>query len=79
MSKLYEARHSVRSTQTKAFPLRWMAPESFLKSPPSFTPQTDVWSFGITMWEVLEETEPYQGVNETQVIRELIETPHVRL
>ena len=32
-------------------PVRWMALESLLEN--SYTTKSDVWSFGVTMWELV--------------------------
>ena len=47
------------------FPLRWMAPESFKKR--EFSPASDVWSFGIVMWEMYNPTKlPYDSMNDME-------------
>ena len=44
------------------FPIRWMAPESLMKK--EFSPASDVWSFGVIMWEMYNPSElPYKGMS----------------
>jgi serine/threonine protein kinase len=55
----------VSQTKTK-FPIRWMAPESLMKK--EFSPASDVWSFGVIMWEMYNPSElPYKGLDNLQV------------
>eukprot|EP00029_Vermamoeba_vermiformis_P001486 TRINITY_DN1165_c0_g1_i1.p2 TRINITY_DN1165_c0_g1~~TRINITY_DN1165_c0_g1_i1.p2 ORF type:complete len:303 (+),score=61.02 TRINITY_DN1165_c0_g1_i1:1883-2791(+) len=46
-------------TDSTVGPVCWMAPESLTSQKYSF--KTDVWSFGILMFEVLARQEPYKG------------------
>ncbi|KER27862.1 LOW QUALITY PROTEIN: hypothetical protein T265_13696 [Opisthorchis viverrini] len=49
-------------------PIRWMAPESLQKA--RFTSQSDVWSYGVVLWEVATMAcLPYRGMSHEQVIR----------
>ena len=44
----------------------WMAPESLMKK--EFSPASDVWSFGVIMWEMYNPSElPYKGMDNMQV------------
>ncbi len=40
-------------TASEVGPLRWMAPESLRSR--VYSKQTDVWSFGVTAWEVFNK------------------------
>ncbi|KAK0179611.1 hypothetical protein PV327_005349 [Microctonus hyperodae] len=58
-----ETRH-----ERNALPIRWMAPESLIYS--SFTTKTDVWSFGILMWEIVTlGSTPYPDMAAREVMR----------
>ncbi|NXR11956.1 INSR protein, partial [Semnornis frantzii] len=49
-------------------PVRWMAPESLKDG--VFTACSDVWSFGVVLWEISSLAEqPYQGLSNEQVLK----------
>ena len=52
-------------------PIRWMATESFYGK---FSVKSDVWSFGITVWEIftLAQNEPYHEMTDEQLIADAI-------
>jgi len=48
-------------------PVRWMAPESIKDG--KFTSQSDVWSYGVVLWEMATLAEqPYQGFTNDEVM-----------
>ncbi|NXF04409.1 ROS1 kinase, partial [Smithornis capensis] len=48
-------------------PVRWMAPESLIDG--VFTSRSDVWAFGVLMWETLTlGQQPYPGFSNTEVL-----------
>lgn len=52
-------------------PVRWMAPESLKDG--IFTTKSDVWSFGVVLWEIVTFAEqPYQGLANEEVLKYVI-------
>ena len=39
-------------------PLKWMAPEALVQK--KYSTKSDVWSFGVTVVEILSQEEPYK-------------------
>lgn len=60
-------------------PVRWMPPEAILYG--KFTTETDIWSFGVVMWEIFSfGLQPYYGYSNPEVIevvraRQILPTP----
>lgn len=57
--------------QIKEVPVRWWAVEVFLSSP--YTSQSDVWSYGVTMWEVFSRADtPYSHIQQNHHVIEAV-------
>jgi len=64
---IYEADY-YRMAGKKELPIRWMAPESIKDG--VFDSQSDVWSFGVVLWEIVTLAEqPYCGLGNDQVCK----------
>ncbi|CAK9830355.1 Focal adhesion kinase 1 [Anthophora retusa] len=69
LSRWVEERNYYTASKCK-LPIKWMAPESINFR--RFTTSSDVWMFGVCMWEILMlGVKPFQGVKNSEVIRKL--------
>ncbi|KRG03097.1 discoidin domain-containing receptor 2 isoform X2 [Drosophila mojavensis] len=57
--------------QTQPMPIRWMAWESVLLA--KFSTKSDVWSFAVTLWEILTfaREQPYEHMTDANVIENI--------
>ena len=71
MSRSLYASHYYRIQGQFALPVRWMSIECFYGK---FSQKSDVWSFGVTMWEIftLAKEQPYNDMSDQQVIEDAL-------
>ena len=74
---LYSA-HYCRVSKLNVLPVRWMACECFYGK---FSIQTDVWAFGITMWEIftLCECHPFVEFSDQEMIDDAVKGPNRKI
>ncbi|CAF3612663.1 unnamed protein product [Rotaria sordida] len=67
LARMLSQQDYYRKTGEALLPVRWMAPESLLDA--IFTSNSDIWSFGIVLWEIITLGQvPYSPLNNQQVI-----------
>uniref|UniRef100_A0A7E4UWN8 Tyrosine-protein kinase n=1 Tax=Panagrellus redivivus TaxID=6233 RepID=A0A7E4UWN8_PANRE len=65
-------------TRTKV-PCRWMAPET-LRQPPRYSSKSDVWAFGVTVYEIFAYgSQPYKGIRSQHDVRVGVRNGTLRL
>ncbi|KAM9354071.1 tyrosine-protein kinase receptor TYRO3 [Pholidichthys leucotaenia] len=68
--KIYSGDYYRQGSVSK-LPVKWIAVESLADN--VYTTQSDVWSFGVTMWEIITRGQtPYPGVENSEVYEFLI-------
>ena len=67
LTRKIEDKNYYRVQNETMLPVRWMAPESLNNS--IYTTQSDVWAFGVVMWEIFTVgDEPYSRMDVLEVI-----------
>ncbi|XP_067937435.1 uncharacterized protein [Watersipora subatra] len=67
-SKIYEC----SDIAEKRLPWKWLAPESIKQG--SFTHKSDVWSFGVTIWELYADgSSPYPAIGNLTVLQDCLD------
>lgn len=74
MSRSLYSSYYYRISGRAMLPIRWMANECFYGK---FSEKTDVWAFGVTMWEVFNFAgkQPYNDMTDQEVIDDAIKGP----
>ncbi|CAL1596691.1 unnamed protein product [Knipowitschia caucasica] len=66
LAKLLTANESEYHADGGKVPIKWMALESILQS--TYTHQSDVWSYGVTVWELMTfGSRPYDGISAPEI------------
>ena len=71
MSRSLYSSYYYRIRGRAMLPIRWMANECFYGK---FSEKTDVWAFGVTMWEIFTfaKKQPYEGLTDQEVIDDAV-------
>jgi serine/threonine protein kinase len=66
MSRIILTVEDANKTQNHVGPLKWLAPECIRHS--QYSLKSDVWSFAVTLLEIVTHQEPYPTLRPLQVV-----------
>jgi len=71
LSRVSDTGDTKKSNQTKSDtgPLKWMAPESIRYK--EYSQASDIWSFGVVIWEIVSRSDPYPDLDPVQTALEV--------
>merc|ERR1719419_1176640 len=64
----------IHLTEEPMQPLKWIAPETMLKR--HCSEKTEVWAFGVTMWEIMTDKEPYPHMSPNEACHSILREGH---
>merc|ERR1719499_2890201 len=71
-----DSKSSYKTGGSQKLPIAWCAPETLQEN--TYSEKSDVWSFGVLVWELLNESVPFSGVS-TATLMTQIKTGKLRL
>ncbi|KAH7713029.1 small GTPase Rac protein 1, partial [Aphelenchoides avenae] len=65
-----DAQYEYVSQRNTLLPIRWLAIECFDKTDVSvFSERTDVWAFGVTVWEIFTRAKPFENMGAVEIAK----------
>ncbi|KAH9127006.1 hypothetical protein AeMF1_002627 [Aphanomyces euteiches] len=77
LSRTITSLENTKTAVKRAGTLNWMSPEQYFK-PRSVTAKSDVWSFGMTLWEILCDDTPFRDCSEHEFREEIYQRENDR-